>query len=198
MTGTSPQNAPKQPEKRGFYRVFELSEIGEQPLFLELEANSDDRAALVERLDVRAVDLLVGEVACRRTDRGVLAEGVARARLQRTCVASLEIMEETLESPFRVHYLKAFLESDMESDEDVELLDADAICPGEILVHEIALAMQSYPRKTGAASLAATHGRAAMDEGPFAALEALRDGEASPPVQKPPAQKPSAQRKKPN
>ena len=108
----------------------------------------------------------------------VLAEGALEARLVRDCVVSLEPFETAVAERFRLRFVPAELLA--EADEDA-LLDPDAddeipydgaaIDLGEAAAEQLALAMDPYPRRPGAA-LPDEASEAA--ESPFAALSRLR------------------------
>jgi len=138
-----------------------------------LEADAPARARIAARLRVPAVERLEGDVELAVTKAEIRATGVLRAALTRECVASLEEMTETVEDPFDVVFLRARPdagaaasggETDAGTEQAAEDWDApevheeDVFDLGEFLTQQLSLAMDPFPRKPGAESLAARYG----------------------------------------
>lgn len=142
----------------------------------ELSANAQECALIAKRLGIPAVGKLEGEVSLTASKTEIKASGMLRAELTRECVASLEEMAETIDEPFEVVFARAPAGTEPESlEEQLEDLDApdmhigEVFDVGEFLTQQLALAMDPFPRKPGAQSLADQYGED-KPISPFAAL----------------------------
>ncbi|HTN09799.1 MAG TPA: YceD family protein [Acetobacteraceae bacterium] len=161
------------------HRPFAVERVGGAGREQVVEASAAECAALAKRLNIPAVLSLRCTFRLTLESGGVvLAEGALEARLVRDCVVSLEPFETAVAERFRLRFVPAELLA--EADEDA-LLDPDAddeipydgaaIDLGEAAAEQLALAMDPYPRRPGAA-LPDEASEAA--ESPFAALSRLR------------------------
>ena len=171
MTDASDENpAPEQPLE--FSMPVDLGALGRGGRRFRLSADDAARARIARRLGIPAVQRLEGDIALDASKTGIVAKGMVRAALTRECVSSLEEMTEEVDDAFEVEFLRAAPE---EADEDVDIWTApevhegDSFDVGELLVQQLSLAMDPFPRKDGAASLAAQYGRDG-EASPFAAL----------------------------
>ncbi len=126
-----------------------------------IEASPAERDAVANRLGVLAVDAFSGalQVAAARDKFSV--RGRVAARLKRECVVSLEEIVEEINEPFEVEFVRRAeaLEGDDDLSLDAPELHEDATFDiGELLVQQLSLAMDPFPRKPGAPSLAAEFG----------------------------------------
>lgn len=130
-----------------------------------LIADADARTAIAKRLKVPAIAALDGDMDISATRARIDVRGSVRAILTRECVASLEEMEERIDETFALEFLRQAPDEAPASDEDDDGLDmpevheAEILDIGEILVQQLSLAMDPFPRKDGAVSLAAQFGR---------------------------------------
>ncbi len=165
---------PAQPEFSFSINLGELSSSGK---CFQLKTGREERQRIARRLGVIAVRECEGEINIRATKTIIDVSGSLRAELTRECVASLEEMEETIADSFELQFFRSekALEAieDEEEAEFAEVHEGDIFDLGELLVQQLSLAMDPFPRKPGASSLAAEFG-AGEDASPFAVLgEAL-------------------------
>lgn len=170
-----------------FSRPIRIDQIPVAGIERELVAEPDERQALAERFAIPAVDSLSARVRIKALRGGTLylLSGTLVADLTRTCVVTLEPMPEHVEESFEITYSAqagdefdmADAEFEMSADEDVpEPLVGGTIDMGEAVAEHLALALDPFPRKPGAA----IPGRFAPPEeveakpSPFAALAKLR------------------------
>lgn len=163
---------------------------------LRLVADADARRAVAERLDLVALDTLEGEVLLKPIAGGpmLMARGTVRARFTQRCVVTLDPVEGALEERFEVEFGPPEPDSLEETEREFTLDEPDPPEPirdgrldlGELLVQQVALALDPFPRKPGVdlerALADAPNGRAEAVEqdaptGPFAALAKLKRGE---------------------
>lgn len=156
----------------------DLSTIGRNGKQFRLSANEQERQDIARRFGVIAVHKLEGDVKLTVSPARIQAVGAVRASLIRECVASLEDVAETIDEEFEIEFLRRPLEAAGNSNDpeenggdldQPEMHEADVFDVGELLVQQLSLAMDPFPRKDGAPSLADQFGRADRDS-PFAAL----------------------------
>jgi len=120
-----------------------------------LEADEATRVLIARRLGVPAVHRLNGDFVVRRTAPGIDLEGALEAALTRECVVSLEPLDEVIAENFAISFSAidaaavGGAELDLEPDA-LEPLPEGGIDLGEVLVQQLALAMEPYPRKDDA------------------------------------------------
>lgn len=158
-------------------RPVALDRIGPQGMAFDVEAAPDELPAIAARLHVVALARLGCAFKLRRVGATTIeAQGVLQAQVTETCVVSLDPFGHDVREEFTLYFVPAGTEDD---DLDPEAIDeipysGSAIDLGEAAVEQLALALDPYPRKPGAA-LSAEH--AAEPPGPFAALLARRPRE---------------------
>lgn len=165
--------------------ALRLDQVG-QGTARKLSAGPEERGRIAEALDLPSVESLEAEVRVRPAGRSdYLIEGELKARLQQACGVTLEPFPVEVEGRFSVRASEEEHEAPRSS-HDMELgLDSidppDLIEQGQIdlaayVVEHLALELDPFPRKPGAAFEAP----AADDEpSPFAALAQLRAAKTS-------------------
>ena len=166
--------------------VESLRESGGGPA--AAQADASERAALARRFGARSVAALEIEAeSAPWGPGGWLVRGRARARLEQTCVVTLEPVETAVDEPFERRFApeSRFAEAEAllapDARDELEALGAE-IDLGEIAAETVALALDPYPRKPGAAFEGRVQGppgaEPLTDEAarPFARLAALRNG----------------------
>jgi uncharacterized metal-binding protein YceD (DUF177 family) len=155
-----------------FSRIVQVARIREST-HRTVEANAAECDAVAARLSLNAVRYLrCGFDLCGAEAGVVLATGMLRARVTRTCVISLEPFETEVAEDFRVRFVPAGTESDdidLEADDEIPYEDA-ALDLGEAAAEQLALALEPFPRKPGAELPEVSE----QENGPFAALARLR------------------------
>lgn len=159
-----------------FAAIVRLADLDADGTSKRLDATADQLEGIAGRLGVERVSAFAGEATVRLTPEGASVSGHVRAALVRSCVVTLEPVEEIVEDQFELRFARGAPEGDIELslDEDwPDLLEGDAIDVAEILVEQVALAMNPYPRKPGAAYV---HGQSdGIEEvSPFAVLRNLK------------------------
>lgn len=164
--------------KDSFTKVVELSRLKE-PQSFTLTAPDDALVDIAARLDIPAVEALKGVMTVKPTAEGATVEGEVEASLTRQCVVTLEPIAERVAESFVIRYARESdeapeIELDLD-DEWTEPLAGDTLDLADILVQQVALAMDPYPRKPGAEAPADL--RPSPEQvSPFAALKALKPG----------------------
>ena len=163
-------------------RPIRLDTLGEAPRDIAITADDAERAALVRRFGLIALDRLTAEVRLHREGQAVLAEGRLAADVVQPCVATGEPVPAVIDEPFRLRFLPADLIGDGEeielSEEDCDTIpfDGGLVDIGEAVAETLALALDPFPRAPDAdAALKAAGVLQEGEAGPFAALKALKD-----------------------
>ncbi len=155
-------------------RPVALDRIGPLGTSLTVEAGTDELPAIAARLRVVALANLHCTFKLRRVGGTTIeAEGTLRARVTEICVVTLDEFDHDVNEAFTVHFVPTGSEDD---DPDPEAIDqipfeGGSIDVGEAAVEQLALALDPYPRKPGAAL---PRDLTAEPDGPFAALLAAR------------------------
>lgn len=164
---TSPSPTPE------FSVELDLVKLSREGKTVALKPNASERAAIAKRLEVVEVSALSGEITLSATKSVIIAKGKVRAAIIRECVSSLEEMEEAVDDVFEVEFLRHAPEA--EPDENTEEWELPEVHEGpvfdigELLVQQLSLAMNPFPRKQGAVSLADQYGGGGSVS-PFAVL----------------------------
>ncbi|MEO1241828.1 MAG: DUF177 domain-containing protein [Pseudomonadota bacterium] len=166
-------NADAQPEFSFDVDVRSLTPAGKK---YHLKAGPNECAKIAKRLGVIAVHLCEGDIHIGATKTVITISGTVRGAMTRECVASLEEMEEAVADSFELEFFRDESAIDPEDDsvewDLAEIHEGDVFDIGELLVQQLSLAMDPFPRKEGAPGLAAEYG--AEDSGsPFAELHQI-------------------------
>jgi uncharacterized metal-binding protein YceD (DUF177 family) len=168
-----------------FSRIVTPDRLGAPKVVESLEASPAERAAVARRLGILAVDRLAAELTVTNLgDRLFRVEGRWEAAVQQACVVTLEPVPARLEGRLEASYEAGGdagsgagdeVLVDPEAEDPAEVLPAEGVDLGELVVQELAVALDPYPRAPGA-ELPAEYqpSGSAEDQGPFAALKALK------------------------
>ncbi len=144
----------------GFKRTIAVAKIGDAGLQHTVIARADEFAAIAQYLELAGVKALKAELALQRwRGKGVRLTGDFVADVVQTCVVTLEPIDAHVEGRFERRFLPAEkLRMELEDETDV-FVDPTAEDPpeplghdidlGEILIEELALNLDPYPRKAG-------------------------------------------------
>lgn len=139
-----------------FSRKVQLNQIQKKPLTIKIEANEDEKRALSERFSIPEVHSLLCTYQLKYFHgRQVRAVGEMKAVVTQNCVISLEDFLVKINESFEI----LFISSDKMSDELEEIDDPDVIPYenevidlGEVTAEQLALFLDPYPQKKGAAN----------------------------------------------
>ncbi len=161
-----------------------------QPLIRELEADEAARARLARALDLVGIERLQARLAVSGWFDGLQIEGRWSARIVQTCGVSLEAFDTELSGDLFVRVVPAGsphaavdagdgddepgeLVFDLEADDPPDVLESDAADLGAYVIEHLALAIDPFPRKPGAAFEPPTP---SAEISPFAKLKAWKGG----------------------
>ncbi len=156
-----------------FSYEVDVDDVGRAGKKFQLSANEGEREKIAARLKTPSVENLEGEMKVTASKTMVRITGDIKANLTRECVASLEPMAETVAETFEIQFTRIPPEVEEADEEDLdapEYLEGPILDLGELLVQQLSLAMDPFPRKEGAESLAKAYAPA-ENVSPFAALK---------------------------
>lgn len=170
-------------------RMFALAELGGAGAVLEVFADADERAALVRRFGVRAIDSLCATLRLDLVSGGAVVRirGDLAADVVQGCVVTLEPVAAHIEQSFERRFALggdagATVEVTPEDDDEPEPFDGDEIDVGELVAEQLGVNLDPYPRRPGVlfspedvlgGAGAGDHG-VARAESPFAKLRDLK------------------------
>ena len=150
---------------------------------IDLGADDEERASVVERLALLSLDRLEAHAALSRDGQRVRATGRLKASLEQSCVATGDAVPAHIDEPFELLFVPEPTAG--RADEEIELGEADldtvfhdgsAIDLGGAVIDSLALALDPYPRSAGADAALKEAGVMTEEESsPFAALAALKE-----------------------
>ncbi len=182
---TKPRAEPIPPPEHGFRRMIAIAKVGEGGLVQKITAGPNDLPRIATYLDLTAIGALSAEMTLTRwRARGVRVSGKLKADVIQTCVVTLDPLPAQIQAEFERRFLpveaipmghtaqhEVFV--DPEGEDPPEPVDRD-IDLGEVLVEELALSLDPYPRKPDAEFKAGYAPAGEPQKHPFAALAKLK------------------------
>jgi uncharacterized metal-binding protein YceD (DUF177 family) len=167
----------------GFRRTVAVSKIGEGGLAQTVKAQAVELPAIASYLELGGVKALAAEVSLERwRGKGVRLTGKLSADVVQTCVVTLEPVEAHVEAAFERRFLRPEKPHKQVAGESEVFVDPMAEDPpealsheidlGEVLIEELALNLDPYPRKAGVAFQGEAEGEPRPN--PFAVLAKLK------------------------
>jgi uncharacterized metal-binding protein YceD (DUF177 family) len=162
-------------------RPFLIGRLPDRGTEIKVEASEAERAALAADLNLPAIRSLTASLRVTGTPRGVKVIGRVRAEIVQTCVVTLEPFESVLDEEVNVAFTEPrpprqrTSEEEQEADLDApdELVDG-RVDLGAITAEFLALGLDPYPKKPGAALSEETLPDDPAAASPFAVLSGLR------------------------
>lgn len=162
-------------QKPEFHRPLAIETIGPVGLERDVVADAGECADLATRLQLPRVFAASCRFQLSREGHDgevVVAVGRLLARVELVCVVSLDLFEAAVDESFQIRFVPDGTQDDgADPDSDDELpYSGAAIDLGEAASEQLALSLDPYPRKPGAALPEAEPATAVVH--PFAALAA--------------------------
>lgn len=172
-----------------FHRPFDTRRLGQDPIHEDIVANAEERPGIAAFLGIVSVDELSAHITLSRwSSAGVELNARLRARVVQSCVVTLDPVAQSIDEPFRLTFLppharkaepRTVAEAEVivhfDEEDPPDDLDGPVLDLGPLIVEQLALALDPYPRSEGAAlddEFSAGGGR---KESPFANLARLKD-----------------------
>ena len=173
-----------------FSRPFSPDSLGEDEVVERVEASEAERSAVARRLSLVSLDRLAAVLRIGRSDgQGVISvAGHFEAEVTQTCVVSLQPLGRHLAKDFSARYWlepadageTGTVDVDAALDDPPETLGPDGLDLGEVVVQQLAIALDPYPRRDDATletlEWDGKKGDEAAKESPFEGLKSLRRG----------------------
>ena len=167
-----------------FSRLIAADQVGPQETEREIVANAAERARLVERFGLLALDRLTASVSLKRGRGGLIeVRGRLEAEVVQACVVTLDPVRSRLSESFSVAFgsgraiAGAVIIGLDEVDPPEELIEG-RIDLGETVAQQLAVALDPYPHAPGAEETlpSSVPGETGAEKtvSPFAALAPLR------------------------
>ena len=162
-----------------------VARVHEAGLVQKVAATAKDIPQIAVYLELAGIDALSAEITLTRwRAKGLRVRGKLTADVIQTCIVTLEPVPVHIEAEFERRFEPAESYAtkhddrhevivDLEGEDPPELLERE-IDLGEILVEELALNLDPYPRKPDAAFEAADEPPGEPRKNPFAALAKLK------------------------
>ena len=142
--------------------------------FFKLAVDHGISPMLAKRLGVVSVRNCAGEIHLKANKTVITAAGNVRAFLVRECVLSLEELDELIDDSFEVEFLRHDIAPKAGGQSDElnlrEVHGEEVFDVGELLIQQLSLAMEPFPRKEGVNSLVEEFGTE-PEVSPFAVLQ---------------------------
>jgi uncharacterized metal-binding protein YceD (DUF177 family) len=178
---TKPRTEP--PAPHGFRRLVTVAKVSESGFAQTIEAKPEEHEKIAEYLDLVAVGSLKADILLSRwRGKGLRVTGKLVADVTQSCVVTLDPVEAKVEAEFERRFLP---DVDLEHEQGKEhevFVDPEGEDPpeplgreidlGELLIEELSLNLDPYPRKPGVEFEDAA--AAAPRENPFAKLAKLK------------------------
>lgn len=174
------------------HRPIRVDEIKLRGSRISVRAQAAELAGIARMLDLPSVESLEAHYVLTRSGERVKLEGEIKASLQQNCIVTLDPFPVAIAVPLQLDFAPEAPENPRRKSEDkddgkidieVKLNEDDPPEPivdggidlGAVTLEFLALALDPYPRKPGAAF--AEPAPEAPPESPFAALSRLKRGE---------------------
>lgn len=182
MTGSSVEATDE------FSRILTPDRLSGSNVTESIEASPAECAAVARRLGILSVDRLTAQVTAKSFGSDLVrVQGAWEAAVQQACVVTLEPVAQEISGEIDVSYEVAGGHGggagggevlvDPEGADPAEVLPIDGVDLGELVVQELAVALDPYPRVAGAEVPAEYRPpEVEEEEGPFSALKVLKSG----------------------
>jgi uncharacterized metal-binding protein YceD (DUF177 family) len=167
-----------------FTRRIEIGRLPRETAVYDIAATAVERAALMRRFDLVALDQLEATVRIERLPGGFIRLSARlKAALVQPCVVTLDPVSSRIDEAFTVLYGPPAEVGDVVLDgaaEPIEPLEGEVIDIGEAVAQQLSLALDPFPRSAGALpSSDDLSGTGIVAESPFAVLAKLRKNQDS-------------------
>lgn len=173
-----------EPPPHGFRRMVAVAKVSESGLTQTIEAKPAEFEKIAAYLDLVAVASLKADILLSRwRSKGVRVTGKMTADVTQSCVVTLDPVEAKVEAEFERRFLPDDVLAHEQGAEHEVFVDPEGEDPpeplgreidlGEILVEELSLNLDPYPRKPGV-EFQEDAAAATPRENPFAKLAKLK------------------------
>ena len=165
-------------------RPVRLGELTPGPVTLSLTPGEADRAEIAQELGLVGLPALTARVKVSPWHDGAVLVGRFEATVTQVCGVSLEPFDDAVEGEFEIRLVPpgspnlpdeegGELTLDLEAPDPPDALEGDEIDVGGYLVEHLALSLDPFPRRPGAAFDYVDE--RAQEASPFSVLKGLKD-----------------------
>ena len=164
-------------------RPVEIATVGAEQSVARIEIGAEERNALAAALGLVDIPALSAEIGLSRDRSGTIdLDGRLSAEVVQNCVVSLEQVRQTIDEPIRLSFVEsardarpvAAVDIVPTEDDPPEILDGPILDLGPIVVEQLLLGIDPYPRALGAAPPDNPAGdTGAIGDSPFSVLAPL-------------------------
>ena len=143
----------------GFTRSVNVERVGREPIAVDIQATEEECRVLAERLDILGVSdvRLIGNLARQAASGQIALTAKLAATAVQACIVTLEPVSQVIDEEFTVFY--TFDKNDlviedidkvvgMEEEDLPELIVDNRIDLADMILEQIALALDPYPRRS--------------------------------------------------
>jgi uncharacterized metal-binding protein YceD (DUF177 family) len=159
-----------------FSRPLPVDRVAQNGSFERLNADAKELAAVASRLGLPAIHALSALLKAQPWRGGLMVKGTVDAEIEQVSVVTLDQFRSVLRFDVERYFMPAN-SSIPEGEEDVDPIEHGEIDLGEIVVEQLALELDPYPRRPGEAFAAAEPETDPPATSPFAALSKLKGSE---------------------
>jgi uncharacterized metal-binding protein YceD (DUF177 family) len=163
-------------------RPIRLHELARGPVKLQLAPDAAERARIAHDLGLESLPALEADVVVRPWLDGAEITGRFKATVEQLCSLSLEAFQQELSGEIEVRAVPSGspnapaeggheLELDLDAPDPPDVLEGDAVDVAAYVVEHLALEIDPFPRKPGAAF---DYSPPDKEESPFAVLKGLK------------------------
>jgi hypothetical protein len=166
-----------------FSRLIAVDRVPPEGMTEHLSATPEERQALAKRFGLIAIHELSALLQLQPWRRGgIKITGKLNARVEQTCVVTLDRFQETLTEELTRYFAGQNAPGPTPAIRSVESLEEDepdvisggSIDLGEVVAESLGLAIDPYPRKPGAEFTSQFASDRSGPQSPFTALKALK------------------------
>lgn len=172
-----------------FHRPFDTRRLGHDPVREEIATSEEERRAIAAFLEIVSVDALSASVTISRwSSAGVEVNGQLRAKVVQSCIVTLDPVVQSIDDPFHRTFLppharkvepRTVAEAEVivqfDEEDPPDDLEGPVLDLGPLIVEQLALALDPYPRADGATLSDEFAAGEARKDSPFANLARLKD-----------------------
>lgn len=161
----------------GYQKLVRIEDIASRPKSYKVVFPDNAFGKVAERLETVAVKSLEATFEISRSGPVIFVEGHVKSELVRTCVSSLEPMDETIDDDFSFELEQVDEMPDLSGEVEIDIeapdpITGDTIDLAEQAIQQVSLAMEPFPRKEGAEPVKDEAEQPSLS--PFAALKSLK------------------------
>jgi uncharacterized metal-binding protein YceD (DUF177 family) len=158
-----------------FSRPLPVDRVAQNGSYERLDAEPKELAAVAARLGIPAIHALGGLLKAQPWRGGLMVKGTVDAHIEQVSVVSLEQFRSAICFEVERYFMPA-ASTIPEGEEDIDPIDHGEIDLGEIVVEQLALELDPYPRRPGEAFAPIEAEPDPPATSPFAALSKLKPG----------------------